>query len=77
MSYKYAEQPIKACEPNYVSETAMSFFIPVVHSPLKTVGYVIAPELSSYRKSKLETIEYVTASKLFLSERRGTKLRDT
>jgi hypothetical protein len=77
MSYKCVEQPIKACEPSYVSETAMSFFILVVHSPLKIMGYVIALKLSSHIKSKVRTIEYVTASKLTLSERRDTKLRDT
>jgi hypothetical protein len=35
------------CEPSYVPETAKHFFIPVVHSPLGAVGYVVAPELSS------------------------------
>jgi hypothetical protein len=66
MSYKCVEQPIKACEPSYVSETAMSFFIPVMHSPLKTVRYVITLKLSSHIKSKVRTIEYVTALKLTL-----------
>jgi hypothetical protein len=38
---------LDTCEPSYVPGAARPFFIPVVHSPLGTVGYVAAPELSS------------------------------
>jgi hypothetical protein len=41
------ERALETCESSYVPEAARSFFIPVVHSPLETVGYVAAPELSS------------------------------
>jgi hypothetical protein len=38
---------LDTCEPSYVPEAAMPFFIPVVHSPLGVVRYLAAPELSS------------------------------
>jgi hypothetical protein len=41
------DRTLDICEPNYVPGAARPFFIPVVHSPLGTVGYVAAPELSS------------------------------
>jgi hypothetical protein len=34
-------------EPSWVLGAASPFFIPMVHSPLGAVGYMIAPELSS------------------------------
>jgi hypothetical protein len=41
------DRVLDTCEPSCVPGVARSFFIPVVHSPLGTVGYVVAPELSS------------------------------
>jgi hypothetical protein len=38
---------LDTCEPSCGPEAARPFFIPVVHSPLGAVGYVVAPELSS------------------------------
>jgi hypothetical protein len=38
---------LDTCEPSCVPGAARHFFIPVVHSPLGAVGYVVAPELSS------------------------------
>jgi hypothetical protein len=38
---------LDTCEPSYVPGAAMPFFIPVVHSSLGVVGYVVAQELSS------------------------------
>jgi hypothetical protein len=38
---------LDTCEPSYVPEAAIPFFIHVVHSPLGVVGYVTAPEPSS------------------------------
>jgi hypothetical protein len=43
------DRALDTCEPSCVSEAARPFFIPVVHSPLGVVGYVIAPEPSSQR----------------------------
>jgi hypothetical protein len=47
MPYKYTEQPLETYEPSRVLEAASPFFISVAYSPLATVGYVTAPELSS------------------------------
>jgi hypothetical protein len=41
------DRALNTCEPSYVPGAARSFFIPMVHSPLRVVGYVAAPELSS------------------------------
>jgi hypothetical protein len=41
------ERALETCEPSCVPEAARPFFIPVVHNPLKVVGYVAASELSS------------------------------
>jgi hypothetical protein len=41
------ERALKTCEPNYVPRAAKSFFIPVVHGPLRTVGHVMTQELPS------------------------------
>jgi hypothetical protein len=38
---------LDTCEPSCVPGAARHFFIPVVHSPLGAVGYVVALELSS------------------------------
>jgi hypothetical protein len=38
---------LDTCEPSCVPVAAKNFFIPVVHTPLGTVGYVAAPETSS------------------------------
>jgi hypothetical protein len=38
---------LDTCEISCVPGAARPFFIPVVHSPLGAVGYVVAPELSS------------------------------
>jgi hypothetical protein len=46
MPCKRVEQPLETCEPSCVPRTARPFFIPVVHSPLEAVWYVVAPELS-------------------------------
>jgi hypothetical protein len=42
------DRALDTCEPSCVPEAARPFFIPVVHSPLEAVGYVAAPELSSW-----------------------------
>jgi hypothetical protein len=47
MPCKPTEQPLETCEPSCVPGAARPFFIPMVHSPLGTVGYVAPPELSS------------------------------
>jgi hypothetical protein len=36
------DRALDTCEPSCVPGTAMPFFIPVVHSPLGAVGYVVA-----------------------------------
>jgi hypothetical protein len=41
------DRALDTCEPSCMSGAARPFFIPVVHSPLGAVGYVVAPELSS------------------------------
>jgi hypothetical protein len=41
------DRALDTCEPSYVPGAARPFFIPVVHSPLRIVGYVAAPEFSS------------------------------
>jgi hypothetical protein len=41
------DRALDTCEPSYVPGAARPFFIPVVHSPLGAVGYVVAPKLSS------------------------------
>jgi hypothetical protein len=38
---------LDTCEPICVPGAGRPFFIPVVHSPLRAVGYVATPELSS------------------------------
>jgi hypothetical protein len=38
---------LDTCEPICVPGAGRPFFIPVVHSPLRAVGYVVTPELSS------------------------------
>jgi hypothetical protein len=41
------DRALDTCESSCVSGAARPFFIPMVHSPLEVVGYVVAPELSS------------------------------
>jgi hypothetical protein len=41
------DRVLNTCEPSCVPMAVRSFFIPVIHNPLGTVGYVAAPELSS------------------------------
>jgi hypothetical protein len=41
------DRALDTCEPSCVPGAARPFFIPVVHNPLGTVGYMAAPELSS------------------------------
>jgi hypothetical protein len=41
------DRALETCEPSCVPRAARPFFIPVVQSPLRAVGYVAAPELSS------------------------------
>jgi hypothetical protein len=41
------DRGLDTCETSCVTGAVMSFFIPVVHSPLGAVGYMVAPELSS------------------------------
>jgi hypothetical protein len=48
------DRALDTCEPSCVPGAAMPFFIPVVHSPLGTVGYVVAPELTSTGRRGLE-----------------------
>jgi hypothetical protein len=43
------ERALETCEPSCMPGATRTFFIPVVHSPLGAVGYVVAPELSSRR----------------------------
>jgi hypothetical protein len=42
------DHALDTCEPNCVRGAARPFFIHVVHNPLGVVGYVVAPELSSW-----------------------------
>jgi hypothetical protein len=42
------DRALDTCEPSCVPGVARPFFISVVHGPLGTVGYVAAPELSSW-----------------------------
>jgi hypothetical protein len=41
------DRALDTCEPSCVHVAARPFFIPVVHSLLGVVGYVVDPELSS------------------------------
>jgi hypothetical protein len=41
------DRALDTCELSCVPGAARHFFIPVVHSPLGAVGYVVAPEPSS------------------------------
>jgi hypothetical protein len=41
------DRALDTCEPSCVPGAVMPFFISLVHSPLRAVGYVAAPELSS------------------------------
>jgi hypothetical protein len=41
------DRALDTCESSCVPEAARSFFIPVVHSPLRAIEYVAAPVLSS------------------------------
>jgi hypothetical protein len=41
------DRAVNTCEPSCVPGAARPLFIPVVHSPLRAVGYVAALELSS------------------------------
>jgi hypothetical protein len=41
------DRTLDTCEPNCMPGAARPFFIPVVHSPLGAVWYVVASELSS------------------------------
>jgi hypothetical protein len=41
------EHVLKTHEPSYVPRAAKHFFIPVVHSPTRAVGFVAAPKLPS------------------------------
>jgi hypothetical protein len=73
------DRTLDTCESSCMSEAAMLFFIPVVHSPLGAVGYMAAPKLSSHggeagprgsaeahldREAMSEAEEHVTAPKL-------------
>jgi hypothetical protein len=40
------DRALDTCEPSCMPGAAKPFFIPVVHSPLRVVGYVAASELS-------------------------------
>jgi hypothetical protein len=42
------DRALDTCEPSCVPGVARHFFIPVVHNPLGAMGYVVAPELSSW-----------------------------
>jgi hypothetical protein len=42
------DRALDTCEPSCMPGAARPFFIPVVHSPLGAVGYVAAPDLSSW-----------------------------
>jgi hypothetical protein len=41
------DHALETCESSYVSGAVRPFFIPVAHSPLRTVGYVATLKLSS------------------------------
>jgi hypothetical protein len=73
------DRALNTCEPSCVPGAARPFFIPMVHSPLSVVGYVVAPELSSRgaksgprgsvethlgRETRSGAKEHVTASEL-------------
>jgi hypothetical protein len=40
------ECTLETCKSSCISKVAKPFFIPVVHSPLRVVGHVVAPEIS-------------------------------
>jgi hypothetical protein len=40
------ERSLKKHEPSYVASATKPFLIFVVHSPLRAVGHMVAPELS-------------------------------
>jgi hypothetical protein len=42
------DHALDTCEPSCVPRAARPFLIHAVHSPLGTVGYMVAPELSSW-----------------------------
>jgi hypothetical protein len=73
------DHTLDTCKPSCVPGTTRPFFIPVVHNPLGTVGYVASPELSSRggrpgprgsvgahlgREARPGAEEHVTASEL-------------
>jgi hypothetical protein len=64
---------LDTCRPSCVPEAARPFFIPVIHSPLRAVGYVVAPKLSSREG---EVGGHVTASEPTSTGKRGPKLRN-
>jgi hypothetical protein len=41
------DHTLDTCEPSCMPGAARPFFIPMFHSPLGVVGYVVAPKLSS------------------------------
>jgi hypothetical protein len=41
------DHALDTCEPSCVPGAARAFFIPMFHSPLRVVGYVVAAKLSS------------------------------
>jgi hypothetical protein len=45
------DRALHTCKLSCVPGAARLFFIPVVHSPLGAMGYVVAPELSSWGSS--------------------------
>jgi hypothetical protein len=48
------DHALDTCEPSCVPGAAKPFFIPVVHNPLRVVGYVAAPKLS-YRGGEVQS----------------------
>jgi hypothetical protein len=70
------ERALEICAPSCVPNTAKPFFIHVAHSPLGAMGYVAAPELSSW-EAEHGAMGHVAAPESTSTGRRGPELRNT
>jgi hypothetical protein len=70
------EHTIKTHEASYVPRAAKPFFIPVVHSPLRSWD-TWQHQSSPLREAEPGVMGHVTAPEFTSSERRGLELRDT
>jgi hypothetical protein len=76
------ERAMETRESICVPREAKSFFIPMVHGPLRVLGHVAAPELSS-RGGRVQSGEveseaegHMTVPELTSTVRRGLELRN-